>query len=463
MPPNPVAATRPAAVAGLFYPGERAALTSELTKLLDGARRGQTHPRTAPKALIAPHAGYVYSGPIAANAYALLEPVRDTIRRVVLLGPTHRVAVRGLALPRATRFATPLGVVEIDTGAIERLKTLPQVGASDEVHALEHSREVHVPFLQTVLSNFKLVPLAVGQASPEAVAQVIEALWGGPETLIVVSSDLSHYLDYTTAQGIDRATCKAILDLRTDVNHDQACGATPVAGLTLTARRKGLKPELIDLRNSGDTAGDKGRVVGYASFAFYEDGATTAKHEPGTVSGELLLKLARATIAQGVGKPATALEEPAWLREPGACFVTLRQGERLRGCIGSLEARRALGEDVRANAHAAAFRDPRFRPLTAEEFDRTTVEVSLLSPLSPLVVASEAEALAQLRRGIDGVVFQYGHHRSTYLPQVWEELKEPLEFLATLKQKAGLPPDFWDPDVKLARYTVTKWSERPDQ
>src|SRR5688572_21186512 len=248
MRPNPLADTRPPAVAGLFYPGERAALASEVTKLLTGAKRGGTNDRGAPKALIAPHAGYVYSGPIAANAYALLAPVRDTIRRVVLLGPTHRVAVRGLAMPRAKRFATPLGVVEIDAEAVERLKALPQVVASDEVHALEHSLEVHVPFLQTVLSNFKLVPLAVGNARPEEVAQVIEALWGGPETLVVVSSDLSHYLDYATAQGTDRATCRAILDLRTDVTHHQACGATPVTGLTLAARRKGLKPELVDLR-----------------------------------------------------------------------------------------------------------------------------------------------------------------------------------------------------------------------
>jgi AmmeMemoRadiSam system protein B len=223
-----------------------------------------------PKALIAPHAGYVYSGPIAANAYARLAPARDIISRVVLLGPTHRVAVRGLAVPAARQFVTPLGTVEIDAEAIERLRELPQVVVSDEAHALEHSLEVHVPFLQTVLGSFKLVPLAVGHADADEVAEVVEALYGGPETLIVVSSDLSHYLPYGEAQRVDRATCEAILALRTDIDHEQACGATPVAGLALAARRKGLRPELIDVRNSGDTAGDRGRVVGYASFAFYE-------------------------------------------------------------------------------------------------------------------------------------------------------------------------------------------------
>ena len=260
-------AVRPPAVAGLFYPADSTALTHTLKSLLGQANAA---PPGVPKALIAPHAGYVYSGPIAANAYALLAPARDTIKRVVLLGPTHRVAVRGLAIPSLTRFATPLGTVELDAAALELARTLPQVVVSDEAHALEHSLEVHLPFLQTVLADFKLVPLAVGYANADDVAAVLEALWGGPETLIVVSSDLSHYLPYAQARNVDRGTCEAILGLRTDIDHEQACGATPVAGLALTARRKALKPQLLDVRNSGDTAGDKSRVVGYASFAFYE-------------------------------------------------------------------------------------------------------------------------------------------------------------------------------------------------
>lgn len=263
--PN-VKATRPAAVAGLFYPAERERLSLEIARLIGKAR---PRSRGAPKALIAPHAGYVYSGPIAANAYALLAPARGVIRRVVLLGPTHRIAVRGLALPAATRFATPLGTVEIDQGAVESLRALPQVVVSDEAHAFEHSLEVHLPFLQSVLADFKLVPLAVGDATPEEVASVLEMLWGGPETLILVSSDLSHYLPYREAVNADRATCDAILALKTDIDHEHACGATPVCGLTLVAQRKGLEPELIDVRNSGDTAGDKSRVVGYAAFAFH--------------------------------------------------------------------------------------------------------------------------------------------------------------------------------------------------
>ncbi|MGZ5095655.1 MAG: AmmeMemoRadiSam system protein B [Burkholderiales bacterium] len=258
---------RPAAVAGLFYSGERKSLSAEIEQLLGNVA---ARPSAVPKALIAPHAGYVYSGPVAATAYALLAPARDLIKRVVLLGPTHRVAVRGLALPGVARFATPLGTVDIDAAAVQQLSALAQVNVSDTAHALEHSIEVHLPFLQTVLSDFKIVPLAVGDARSDEVAEVLDKLWGGPETLIVVSSDLSHYLTYREAQAIDQATCEAILDLGTDIDHEQACGATPVCGLTLTARRRHLRPELLDLRNSGDTAGDKSRVVGYGAFAFYE-------------------------------------------------------------------------------------------------------------------------------------------------------------------------------------------------
>lgn len=258
---------RPAAVAGLFYPGERAELARAVSQLLAGAPE---HGPEAPKALIAPHAGYVYSGPIAAQAYACLAPARSVIRRVVLLGPAHRVAVHGLAVPGVDRFATPLGLVELDTAAIALARRLSHVVVSDDAHALEHSLEVHLPFLQTVLDEFRLIPFAVGHAEPAHVAAVLDALWGGPETLIVVSSDLSHYLNYREAQTTDRTTCEAILALRTDIDHEQACGATPVAGLALTARRKRLKPVLIDVRNSGDTAGDKGRVVGYGAFAFYD-------------------------------------------------------------------------------------------------------------------------------------------------------------------------------------------------
>ena len=262
---------RPAAIAGMFYPGKPDVLARNVDALLAAATPAATI--AVPKAIIAPHAGYIYSGPIAASIYALIAPARARIKRVVVLGPTHRVAVHGIALPGVNAFATPLGNIAIDAGAVKQLMALPYVGVSAEAHRQEHSLEVHLPFLQKVINEFTLVPLAVGRATAQQVASVIDMLWGGEETLIVISSDMSHYLPYAEAQATDNATAEAILALRTDLNHHQACGATPVIGLNLLAQQRGLKAQLIDLRNSGDTAGDKARVVGYGSFAYYEQSA----------------------------------------------------------------------------------------------------------------------------------------------------------------------------------------------
>jgi len=262
---------RPAAVAGFFYPADAGTLAHDVAAMLADARRA-AGAGVVPKAIIAPHAGYVYSGPIAARAYATLHAARDRIRRVVLMGPTHRTPVRGLAVPAATAFASPLGTVAIDRDAIARVADLPQVVVSDSVHALEHSLEVHLPFLQSVLGAFTLVPFAVGRASADEVAEVLDRLWGGDDTLIVVSSDLSHYLPYAVARETDRKTVDAILGLDAVIDHEHACGGTPVNGLLVAARRHGLQPHLLDLRNSGDTAGDRNRVVGYCSIAFEETG-----------------------------------------------------------------------------------------------------------------------------------------------------------------------------------------------
>ncbi len=257
-------AVRPPAVAGMFYPAEPKQLAHDVQTYL-----AESHPQTLnPKALIAPHAGYIYSGAIAASAYAALKNIAPHIRRVVLLGPTHRMAVRGLALPDAEAFATPLGRIKLDVEAMRNIAHLPQVVVSNEVHAQEHSLEVQLPFLQSVLGEFTLLPLAVGMATAEEVADVLEAVWGGEETLLVVSSDLSHYLPYATAQIVDNNTCNDILHLKQPVAHEQACGGTPISGLIVAARKHHLTPHLLNLRNSGDTAGSRDRVVGYAAFAF---------------------------------------------------------------------------------------------------------------------------------------------------------------------------------------------------
>ncbi len=261
---------RPPAVAGRFYPDNPA----ELRRMIENFLREPDAPTgSSPKAVIAPHAGYIYSGPIAASAYAQLAPSRDSIKRVVVLGPSHYAAFNGLAASGATAFATPLGTVRVDTAAIAEIcSRLPQVSVRDDAHADEHALEVQLPFLQVVLADFKIVPLLVGEASDDEVAAVIEALWDGDETRFVVSSDLSHYRDYATAQQTDAETARVIesLDWKR-LGDNRACGCRPICGLLSAARERGMQCHTVDLRNSGDTSGERDRVVGYGAFVFTEN------------------------------------------------------------------------------------------------------------------------------------------------------------------------------------------------
>jgi len=262
-----MSAIRPAAVAGTFYPRDARELAAVVGECLAQAPRDAG---PAPKAIIAPHAGYIYSGPIAGSVYARLASRAGTVRRVVLAGPAHRVYVPGVAVPTARAFASPLGSVAIDVEAVESLLALPFVEASDRAHALEHSLEVHLPFLQSVLGHFSLVPLVVGDARPAQMSAVFGMLWGGPETLVVVSSDLSHYMPYEAARQRDGGTARAIVCLDATLEPEDACGCAPINGLLHLARERGLEATLVDLRNSGDTAGGRDQVVGYGAFAFHE-------------------------------------------------------------------------------------------------------------------------------------------------------------------------------------------------
>lgn len=260
-----IPSVRHPAVAGIFYPAEPDALRALVGTLLSGtADRG-----AIPKAIIAPHAGYAYSGPVAAKAYARLGDAGDRIRRVVLIGPAHRIGFYGLAVPATEYFEMPLGRIPVDQDAVETVAALPTVFRYDEAHRPEHSLEVQLPFLQMMLNDFSIVPIVVGSATAAEVAEVLELLWGGDETLIVISSDLSHYLDYEAAQRMDTATAEAIVALCDDELHPgQACGRTPVQGFLKAAKAHGLKGEMLEVCNSGDTAGPRNQVVGYGAFAF---------------------------------------------------------------------------------------------------------------------------------------------------------------------------------------------------
>jgi hypothetical protein len=437
----------------MFYPGDPRALAAEVDELLGGT--GTPAPRLGyPKALIVPHAGYIYSGGVAARAYDELVPACGTAKRVVLLGPTHRVAVRGLAVPSVGGFATPLGTVRIDTEALDSVRDLPQVVVSDAAHAMEHSLEVQLPFLQKMLGDFSLAPFAVGMASVAEVAEVIERLWGGPETLVVISTDMSHYHSYQQARAIDGATIERIAAFATDIHHEEACGATPLNGLLSFAKKKDLSLKLLAACNSGDTAGGKGRVVGYSAFGLYEGGEVSFEE-----AGETLLSVARGSIERDLlGKPEV-IAAGSWLNQTGATFVTLTKEGALRGCIGSLQAARALAEDVAQNALGAAFRDPRFPAMTPGEWPQCRVEVSLLSTPKPVRFADEADLLEQIEAGVDGLIVEADGKRGTFLPQVWEDLADKHAFLAHLLRKAGLPADMRLTRCKVSRYRVAKWKE----
>lgn len=259
-------ARREPAVAGLFYPGDPALLRSEVERLLHA---GPVPPGPAPKVLIVPHAGYPYSGPVAASAYRRLLPRHGGIERVLLLGPAHRVWLAGMALPSVSHFATPLGEIPIDQVAWAEARPLPGVIVSDEAHRLEHSLEVQLPFLQVALGEFALLPVVVGDCPPQDLGRLIDRLWGGDETLIVVSSDLSHYRPYADARRVDAHTSERILHKADDLSPEEACGAAAINGLMASRHARALSVELLDLRNSGDTAGDRSRVVGYGAYGLH--------------------------------------------------------------------------------------------------------------------------------------------------------------------------------------------------
>jgi AmmeMemoRadiSam system protein B/AmmeMemoRadiSam system protein A len=465
-----LSAIRPAAVAGAFYPSAPAQLQRQIADFFGGSGSAGSGP--VPKALIAPHAGYIYSGPVAAAAYARLASARGRITRVVLLGPSHFVGFHGQAASSAEGWQTPLGTVPIDRAVVERLVEEKLVGVLDAAHAREHSLEVQIPFLQQALGGFALVPIVAGDAPPEAVAALLDAVWGGPETLIVISTDLSHYLDYRSCQEIDSRTASAIERFDWDaLGPESACGRVPLRGLLAAAKRRSMSIARLDLRNSGDTAGPRDRVVGYGSWALFEpadqEREEIAADEPALAAvGSTLIELACASIAygltEGCPKPVAVIPGlPAVLAAPGAVFVTLHRNGQLRGCVGSVIAQRPLIADVADNAFKAAFKDPRFPPLRPDELDGLDLSIALLTQPAPMRFVDEPDLLAQLRPTIDGLIIEDGSHRALFLPAMWRHLPDPRQFLHHLKQKAGLDAEHWSPAFRASRFRTAEIRQQP--
>lgn len=463
---------REPAVAGLFYPDDADALAAAVVAHLDGdepvpvdgpgAGGTPDGPREVsgpPRALIAPHAGYRYSGAAAGAAYRTLAGREGRVDRVVLVGPAHRVAVDGTGVGASTARAwrTPVGEVPVDVDTTRDLVADGLAVAADTAHAPEHSLEVHLPFLLEVLGPVPVVPLVVGACPPGAVAAVLDATWGDATTLVVVSSDLSHYMPDAEARARDERTRRAIIEGRAgDLGPRDACGCVPISGLMIAAHRHGVVPHTVAMATSADASGDTSRVVGYGSFSF-------APPRPlDDAERDWLLVRARAAVAHETGgagvDPLADRDVAERLSVQGASFVTIEIGGALAGCIGSLEPTRPLWQDVARNARGAAFADPRFPPLTEADLAGTSLKVSVLSPLEPLAPGRD-DLITAIRPGIDGVLIEGGGRRATFLPTVWDRLPQADRFVAALADKAGLPGGVWPADLKAWRYTTEEFSE----
>jgi hypothetical protein len=459
---------RPAVWAGKFYPRDPGELRQAIAALTAQAvRTPWTAPQGRLRALVLPHAGYIYSGLTAAHAHRVLSG--SGLAKVILMGPDHHVGFAGAAISDVDGYATPLGTVPLHADA-RRLRTETALfGTSPESDGREHSLEVVLPFLQIGLPALTLVPLVIGRCDPRAIGRALAPLLND-DTLVVVSSDLSHYLAYDAAISRDKETIEAILGLDTallEKEDNRACGRYPLAVLLHLARSRRWHPVLLHYANSGDAAGDRAAVVGYAAIAFYGENAMPSK--PSTLTeeqGRVLLSVARDTLNEHFERPAEATSkagpepgDPA-LQVPCGTFVTLKIGGDLRGCIGTLTGREPLVAGVRTHALNAAFHDPRFGPLTAEELGRVTIEVSVLTEPQPLAYDGAADLIAKLRPNVDGVILRKGYASATFLPQVWEQLPKPETFLSHLCLKAGLAADAWRKgQLEVQTYQVQYFEE----
>jgi len=460
--------------AGSFYPADPSELKSALAAYTRQAEqdRAVVVPSSRLRALVMPHAGYPYAGLTAAHVGQVLAP--GSFRKVVLIGPDHRVGFVNGAVGAFDSYRTPLGLVGLHPDAAALLDNSLLFKSVPESDRSEHSLEVVLPYLQYFLEDFALVPVVLGPTDTTGMAAALAPLLDR-QTLLVISSDLSHYLPYAAAEAKDRETISQILNLDSSglaAGSNNACGKNGLLVLLELARRNHWQPRLLHYANSGDTAGDRDRVVGYAALAFYEseqEATMIGAASLTTEQGQKLVQLARQTITACLKQPvapavaaqlAGSLADPVY-REKRGVFVTLHKEGQLRGCIGSLSGYRAIADGVRENALNAAFNDHRFRPVTAAELGSLDIEVSILSEPQPLAFQDGDDLLKRLRPGVDGVILSRGGASATFLPQVWEQLPKSTEFLAHLCQKAGLAAQDWrQPGLEIMTYQVQYFAEK---
>ncbi|MBU4345472.1 MAG: AmmeMemoRadiSam system protein B [Desulfobacteraceae bacterium] len=465
---------RKAVATGRFYPASRSELEQTIDSLTFQAKQTsiQIPPDKQLKALILPHAGYVCSGLTAAHASLVLR--KNQFNRVILMGPDHKVGFNNCAITNADAYETPLGLVRLNDDAAKlraNSDLFQSIPASDRV---EHSLEVILPFLQRYLNGFEVIPVVMGRGNVNQIERALNPLLD-QNTLIVVSSDLSHYLPYSQAVKRDRETINMILNMESDKllkNSNRACGIIPILIVLEMAGKHGWKPLLLHYSNSGDTVGGRSQVVGYAAIAFYGDSSMQKKHNQQQIDpqlGQALVKLARQTIMQRLGLKisdkesdlvATTVKDEA-LKARRGTFVTLKIAGHLRGCIGSLAAEESIVDGVKRNAVNAAFHDPRFSPLTVEEIEDVDIEISILTKPQPLEYIDSVDLISKLRVNVDGVILRKGRAGATFLPQVWEQLPRPENFLSHLCVKAGLSANAWrKTGLEVKTYQVQYFEEK---
>ncbi len=457
-----------------FYEANPSALSRNIADLTRKAQKSQVRipNQLRLRALILPHAGYLYSGWTAAHASFVLHP--GQFAKVLLLGPDHRVGFKSAAICNVAAYATPLGRIDLHEDT-QKLRRQPHLFESLPANRdQEHSLEVTLPFLQQYLGDFQLEPVVIGSGDIKHLSAALAAIIDA-DTLLVVSSDLSHYLPYSEAVVRDQETIDELIRLKPNKLMDtenRACGKQPLMILIEIARRHHWRPVLLHYSNSGDTAGDRSRVVGYTAIAFFGDRSMDnmngANPRFNQEQGQALVKLARMTITDKLGGGSEdspddnlpmILEQDCFQKHCGT-FVTLKIDGKLRGCIGSLTSNETVLAGIRRNALNAAFHDPRFAALSKAELSRTEIEVSILTEPQPLAYRNGPDLIRKLRPHVDGVIIRKGHASATFLPQVWEQIPEPGDFLSHLCLKAGLSAETWqDSELEVLTYQVQYFEE----
>lgn len=441
---------RPSSAAGKFYTSDK----NELLAQLDFFEKNNSHDyEYKTRAIIVPHAGYMYSGQLASEGFQYLD---KSVKNVFIIAPPHYVAVKNIALSIFEKWATPLGEIEVNQEINQELVKRFGYEFQDDAFEEEHSIEVQIPFIQKYLPHVKIIPILAGH-SIDKITKIIATYWSNPENAFVISSDLSHFLNTAEARKLDKLTAEMIESKDIEkFNPDQACGAVGVCGITNFVKTKNYSLIRIGLVNSGDVTGETTRVVGYGSWMLYEGSKNSFIKK---YFSNFVIDTCKTSILAKLNDEVTSCESvPTVFNQPGACFVTLEKntgtGKDLRGCIGSILAHRALIEDLVKNAQNAAFSDPRFQPLRKDEFYSLSIDVSLLSDPERMYFENESDLLNQIRPFIDGIIIKDGNYQAVYLPSVWEQLPDKVIFLDSLKIKAGMTPKHFSSTFEAYRFTT---------